>query len=125
LGFFGESVPCNTCLHLQWRVLDERDATTGKCIYHDSSCLSDIDTVGHIAEEKKPLHPTDLRMIGIDDLTEICPDLHETIREVDSRLGGYDSILEYRHPLPFLLEDGESGGSGSWIYAEDYHGMII
>jgi hypothetical protein len=125
LGFFGESVPCYPRLHLQWCILDEWDTTTGKHIDHDSPRLSDIDTIGDIAEEKKPLHATYLRMIRVDDLTEVSPDLHETIREVDSRLGRYDSILEYGHPLSFLLEDSESSGSGSWIYAEDYHGVII
>ena len=64
-------------------------------------------------------------MIGVDDLTEICPDLHETIGELDSSLRGYDSILEYRHSLSLFFEDSESGSSGSWIYAEDYHGIII
>ncbi len=64
-------------------------------------------------------------MIRIDDLREVSPDLYKPICKINSCLGGYDSILEYRHSLPFLLEDSESGGSGSWIYAEDYHEVII
>jgi hypothetical protein len=64
-------------------------------------------------------------VVGIDDLAQISPDLYKTIGEIDSSLGRYDSILEYRHPFSLLLEDSESGGSGSWIYAEDYHGVII
>lgn len=125
LGFFGESVPCYPRLHLEWCILDEWDPTTRECIDHHSSRLCDIDTVGDIAEEKKSLHPAYLRMICIDDLTEISPDLYQPICKIDSRLGRYDSILEYRQPLPFLFEDSESGGSGSWIYAEDYHKRII
>ena len=52
LGFFGESVPCYPCLDLEWRVLDEWDATSREHVDHHSPRLCDIDTVGHIAEKK-------------------------------------------------------------------------
>lgn len=64
-------------------------------------------------------------MIRIEYLTEISPDLHQSIRECYTRASRDHSILEYCHPFSLLLEDSESGRSGSWIYAEDYHGMII
>jgi hypothetical protein len=121
LRFFGESVPCYPSLHLQWRILDEWDTTSGKRIDHDSPRLCDIYTVRHIAKKKQTLHPTNRRTIRIEYLTKISPDLYETISKLHTRTSRDHSIFEYCYPLSLLLEDSESGRSGSWIYTEDYH----
>ena len=125
LGLFSKSIPCYSCLHLEWSILDEWYPTSGERIDDHPTSLSDIDTVRDIAKKKQTLNPANRRTICIEYFTEISPDLHESIRECYTRASGDHSILEYCHPFSLLLEDSESGGSGSWIYSEDYHEGII
>jgi hypothetical protein len=52
LGFLGESITCDSFLHLEWCELDHLDARGRERMYDDSAGLCDIDTIGHIAQEE-------------------------------------------------------------------------
>ena len=83
--------------------------------------MCDIDTVGDVTEEKKPLNPTDIWMIRIEELSKIRLYLQKPIRKRHSRSRLDNTVFDNtRHPL-FLLEKSKTNRRESWIKSEDYH----
>lgn len=125
LWFLGKTISRDPLLHLQWGELRDRDTERCKCIDDDTSCMGDIDTIGYVSEEKKSLDPTRGRMISIDDLSEVSRYLDETLRQWESRLSRYDSILDNARHSPLFFYESKSSCRSSWIDAEDNHEGII
>lgn len=91
----------------------------------NSSSLCHIDTIGHIAEKKKSLYPTESRMVSIDELSQILSYLHESIRKCDTCTRLDHTILDDTQNSPLFFEESKSNRRESWIDAEDNHTGII
>lgn len=83
-----------------------------------------IDTIGHIAEEKKSLNSTYLGIVGIEEFSEVCLYLEESVRKWYSGSRFDDSILDNTSSPPLLLEKSKTNRRESWIKSEDYHNVI-
>ena len=92
---------------------------------YDSTGLSHIDTIRHIAQEEEPLYPTYCRMVRVDELPEIWSDLYKSLRKWESGTSLYDTIFEDTESLPFLLKQSKSDRRKSWIYTKDDHILSI
>ena len=88
---------------------------------HHSSSLSDIDSIGHIPEEKKSLNPTKGRMIGSDKFREIISDLYETLRKGESCFRLDDTIFNHSDHTALFLEESISYRCCSRVNSEDDH----
>lgn len=125
LKFFSKTIPCYSLLHLQWCELYEWDTSFCEREHDHSTSMCYIDTIGHIAEEKKSLNPTYLRIIRIEELSEVSLYLEESIRKRDPRTCLDNTILYNTSSPPLLLKESKTNRRESWIKSEDYHEGII
>lgn len=81
LRFLGKPISCDSLLHLKRRELYYRYTMGSKGMKDDSSGMCDIDTIGDISQEKESLDSADRRMVCVDELSEIVPDLEKPLGE--------------------------------------------
>ena len=90
-----------------------------------ASCMSDIDPVRDILEEKESLDPTYDWCICIEYLREVTSNIEELILEGFPRSSLDRPILDNTDHAPLFLEEGVSDSRSSWIDSEDEHSRIF
>ncbi len=124
LEFFGKTVPSYPLLYLKWSKFNKWYSSFSKGQNNNTTSMCYIDTISHIAEEKKPLNSTYLGIVGIEELSQICLYLEESVRKGYSCTRLDDSILDNTSSSPLLLEKSKTNRRESWIKSENYHNVI-
>lgn len=115
LFLFGSSIPTDSPLDLEGGKFPDRYSFLLECEEDGSSCLGNIDTGFLIGSKKESLDTANIRMIGVDEVSEITCDVRELEGNIYFRRSGNNPVIEDIHGSIVFFDQSKADGRGPRI----------